>query len=103
MSDPALKKARGCDHDTAEGIDIVGGGVIKRCPFKLVTERTRDVMKVFNRCRSNGEYGYLPNGILPSHGGALSQPYTLMTAFDIIDSTISELAKADKKRKRRGQ
>lgn len=68
---------------------VLGAGL--RCPVKMLTPETLDVMAIYRWCRQMTELGYGANGILPNRGGLLDQPASLLEAFAILDRTVNEL------------
>jgi len=76
----------------------MGLGILKnvmRCPRKLLTPETIQVMNIFTQCYSNSADG-LQLSNLPSAGGVLDQPHTLMQAMSIIASTVIEIWKKER-------
>lgn len=90
-----MLERNGCEKDAPQPLfqDFMGLGILKnitRCPEKMLTLETRQIMAIFNQCYSSGEGGLHLNN-LPGAGGLLNQSHTLMAAMSIIASTIQKI------------
>jgi len=70
-----------------------GYGPVARCPVKILTAETKQIMEIYTKCRSWTEGGPQSNGILPIAGGVLDQAHTGLAAFDVLDRAVVESAK----------
>lgn len=79
-----LKVMRGCEEET--GCIIVDGVEYKRCPLKIITHQTWEIMRF---------YGFYEKGILPTSEGLLEQTSKFL---DVISFIRREQYRLDKKR-----
>jgi hypothetical protein len=75
---------------------ILGKHILKECPEGIITDESRDLIRLFLLCHSVApSFGgpAITPGPLPAAGGILDQDNRMMEAFEVIGSEMMEAGK----------
>lgn len=84
------KIENGCEEDSPiPGVWKLDDWMFSRCPLKLITVETRDVIRA---------YSMMKLGFLPNEGGWLDQPGKLIDAFEILEREVQKAQESQVKK-----
>lgn len=77
----ACKDKAGCEEEAEYPIYDLDGEPLYRCPVRLVTPETADILEIHAMCKAASG--------LPFPGAVLQQPARIMEAFRLIEGTVN--------------